>query len=199
MAVDLTMCWLIHVTGVLYQQDLFDYAAAVLHICEQNVSSEDTVDKLSEIESRITHRFRQANASGVGPIVGSALYGMFMALLCTMLLVVTPNLGWALRFECILYLVMGLTIQFAVIRQLTAVAETHEYDVLRELNNPRTISQSRGLIGELLLTHLQSLGWGFRFGGSLIDNRMLSSSFGGLIVAAIAAIGQMVLGHVPGM
>merc|ERR1712008_173002 len=54
---------------------------------------------------------------------------------------------------------------------MARVSETFEYDVLRALNTPIVLKHAQRHLGQQLLPHLRSLGWGFRVGGSVIGLR----------------------------
>jgi len=193
MTVGIVFAWQASFTCGLYTHDLHCYAAAVIRICDDPPSIDEAVVSLSKIELGITQRFRRANSSWIRPIICAGFYGVFLALLSCMMLVANQGLGAYDQAMLAFFVGLGICIFVMAIQPLTAVAETQEYDVLRELNNPQTIAASRPLIGDLLLAHLQSLEWGFRFGGSLIDNRKLSSSLAGLVVTAIASVCQATL------
>lgn len=75
---------------------------------------------------------------------------------------------------------------------LSRVADSVENDLIHDLNEPVCIAASRSLIGDLLLAHLRELGWGFRFGGSLIDGPKVMSTLGALVISAVSAIAQQV-------
>merc|ERR1712060_893681 len=56
---------------------------------------------------------------------------------------------------------------------LALVAETVEYDVIRALNTPAILRQAQKHLGQQMLPHLTNLEWGFRFGGAVINTRIV--------------------------
>merc|ERR1711920_1118392 len=62
---------------------------------------------------------------------------------------------------------------FCLTYPLALVAETIEYDVLRALNTPTILRQAQNHIGQQMLPHLINLEWGFRFGGCVINTKIV--------------------------
>lgn len=89
----------------------------------------------------------------------------------------------------LLSLIVGLGL---ALRPLGHVANAVEEDIVRDLNDSITLAQSRSLIGDLFLGHLSSLGWGFRYGGFLIDSKKVTNTIAGVTITVMSAIGQQV-------
>merc|ERR1712039_1138790 len=79
-----------------------------------------------------------------------------------------------------------------ILSPISLVADSVEHDLIHDLNEPVCIAASRSLIGDLLLAHLRELGWGFRFGGTLIDGPKVVSMLSCLVVSAVSAVAQQV-------
>merc|ERR1712107_265997 len=54
-----------------------------------------------------------------------------------------------------------------------AVSETFENDVLRALNDPLVMNRAQRYFGQQMLAHLHTLDWGLRFGGTVINVRLM--------------------------
>ena len=59
------------------------------------------------------------------------------------------------------------------LRPIAAVAETFEYEVMREINVPSVLHGALSLLGDQLLPHVLHLDWGFRFGGRVINKQSM--------------------------
>merc|ERR1740121_1037045 len=103
----------------------------------------------------------------------------------------TDELMWAiigLVFVATLIQSMGLP--------LAQVAEVFEYDVLHALNNPLVVKNAQQYFGQQLLSHLHTLGWGFRFGQTVINLRLIMNVLAALMVTIITSVSQAVLQHI---
>ena len=84
------------------------------------------------------------------------------------------------------------TISFLTL-PLAYVAERFEYDALREINTPLVIHRSQRWYGQLLLSHVKLLEWGFRIGGVTVNLRMGMQVIAGLALTALATLSQQIL------
>merc|ERR1712039_484480 len=147
-------------------------------------------------EVSVTFRLRWASATWVRAVL------LFIVCLCFAALVIVTYLMsgknqtmnsvvWAsatLVFVATLIQSMGLP--------LAQVAEVFEYDVLHALNNPLVVKNAQQYFGQQLLSHLHTLGWGFRFGQTVINLRLIMNVLAALMVTIITSVSQAVLQHI---
>merc|ERR1711920_1220118 len=79
---------------------------------------------------------------------------------------------------------------------LARVAETFEYEVYRALNNPVVMRESQRHFGQQFLTHLRTLDWGFRFGGTVISVKIVMHITVAMVVTVFTTVGQAMLDKV---
>merc|ERR1711953_1458107 len=79
---------------------------------------------------------------------------------------------------------------FVLVFPVAAVAETFEYDVLRALNNPLVCNRAQRHFGQQLLAHLRTLDWGFRFGGTVINAKLVMNIGMALIISIVTTVSQ---------
>merc|ERR1712060_147025 len=87
-------------------------------------------------------------------------------------------------FAVVLLVVGNAAVAFPIAR----VAETFEYDVLRALNRPEVVRSAQRHFGQQFLSHLKTLEWGFRAGGTVISMRIIAQFFMGLIITVSTAM-----------
>merc|ERR1712007_302660 len=78
---------------------------------------------------------------------------------------------------------------------LAQVAEVFEYDVLHALNNPLVLRNARRHLGDQLLSHLHTLGWGFRAGQTVINLRLVMNVLAAMLITIITSVSQAALQH----
>merc|ERR1712187_285650 len=81
---------------------------------------------------------------------------------------------------------------------VAAVAETFEYDVLRALNNPLVVNRAQRHFGQQLLSHLRTLDWGFRFGGTVINAKLVMNVVMALTITMVTTVSQAFFTTIPG-
>merc|ERR1719291_355634 len=92
-----------------------------------------------------------------------------------------PTLFW-------LWLLVLLSALIVILlSQMAAVAETFHYDVLRALNNPSMLKEAQKYFGQQLLSHLNTLEWGFRVGGIVICPRLVSQIAFTLLIGIVTS------------
>merc|ERR1711972_1034969 len=82
----------------------------------------------------------------------------------------TQDLVWA---TLALLLLAGISIAMGL--PIATVAEVFEYDVLHALNNPSVVQMSQRYFGHQFLDHLHTLSWGFMFGQTVINLRLITN------------------------
>merc|ERR1712228_1121841 len=121
-------------------------------------------------------------------VIEILLFGFVALLSCTRLLLSETRLtyDWSVALAFTTFCLILLS------APLAAVAETWEYDVLRALNNPSALHHAQRHFGEQLLDHLRTLDWGFRVGGTVINNRMVVQIATALIITSVTAVSQSI-------
>merc|ERR1712228_828459 len=146
------------------------------------------VPSLRKLEFTVSARLRYASTTWVRfTMLEILLFGIVALVACSRLLLSDTSSftsGWIMILVTTSLLVLVLS------GPLAAVAETFEYDVLRALNNPSVIKHSQQHFGQQLLAHLRTLDWGFRFGGAVINNRMVVHVATALVITTVTAVSQ---------
>merc|ERR1712190_9448 len=88
-----------------------------------------------------------------------------------------------------LALIFLTTVIVSLAAPLARVAETFEYEVYRALNNPLVMRESQRHFGQQFLTHLRTLDWGFRFGGTVINVKIVMNVAIAMMVTVITTVG----------
>merc|ERR1712194_358949 len=87
-----------------------------------------------------------------------------------------------------LWMLMGYSALIVVLlAPMAAVAETFEYEVLKVLNSLSTWNASQKYFSIPLLSHVKSLDWGFRIGGIVIGQRVLSQVSVALLISLLVS------------
>merc|ERR1712008_354225 len=166
-----SLCFHVFMLSKLHAYELLCYARATAELLE---SSEAPLPFLNEVEALIGARFRRASqtwaAATVRCIAVACLICVFL-----MLQIVAGRSSGMDALWCFAAAAMYLTLVVLLGMPLARVAEVFEYDVLRALNTPLVINHSQKHLGQQLLSHLSTLGWGFRIGGTVVNMRLVSS------------------------
>merc|ERR1711920_427826 len=93
-------------------------------------------------------------------------------------------------FGWVMIIVISSSLVLVLSAPLAIVAETFEYDVLRALNNPSVLKHAQQHFGQQLLAHLRTLDWGFRVGGTVINNKMVVNVATALVITSVTAVSQ---------
>merc|ERR1711990_633838 len=73
---------------------------------------------------------------------------------------------------------------------IAAVSETFEYDVLRALNDPLVMNRAQRYFGQQMLTHVRTLDWGFRVGGTVINVRLIMNIVTAMAITLVTTLSQ---------
>merc|ERR1712217_778068 len=87
---------------------------------------------------------------------------------------------------CIILLALALSLA----TPLAATAETFDFDVPRNLNNPLVMQKAQKHFGQQLLNHIITLEWGFRFGGTVITVQMVRDIITAMCLAMVTTVSQ---------
>merc|ERR1711879_247066 len=72
-------------------------------------------------------------------------------------------------------IIVCMSVAACFLSPLAFVAETFQYDVLRALNTPLILNRAQKFFGQQFLNHLHTLDWGLRFGGQVLNTRIVVS------------------------
>merc|ERR1712039_303596 len=94
--------------------------------------------------------------------------------------------------EAALFVAVQGLVMCALTFPLALVSETFEYDVIRALNTPTILKRAQKHFGQQVLHHLTKLDWGFRFGGAVINTKIIVNILYALVLTFIASFVQAV-------
>ncbi|CAK0895820.1 unnamed protein product [Prorocentrum cordatum] len=178
---------LVFVASKLHEHDLMRYAGAVVKAMPRS-DSDVIVPSLRKLEFTVSARLRYASTTWVRfTVLEILLFGILALVACTRLLL-SETTSFTSGWSMILILASSLVVVLSA--PLASVAETFEYDVLRALNNPSVLKQAQQHFGQQLLAHLQTLDWGFRVGGTVINNKMVVQVATALVITSVTAVSQ---------
>merc|ERR1711972_1276876 len=115
----------------------------------------------------------------MGTWVRAAL--MFLMFCCILVLIIVTYLlsGGGKSAQDLMWATIALSllagISVAMGLPIATVAEVFEYDVLHALNNPLVVQMSQRYFGHQFLAHLHTLSWGFMFGQTIINLRLITN------------------------
>merc|ERR1711920_1216962 len=78
-------------------------------------------------------------------------------------------------FSSVFFVLVGMVFVGTFGAPLASVARAYEYDLLHALNTPEVLARADQHLGENMLPHLQALEWGFRFGQTVINMKVITS------------------------
>ena len=178
---------LVFLVSKLHEHDITCYAGAIVKAMPRADSSV-VMPSLTKLEFTVTARLRYASSTWVRFIVLEiSVFGILALVACTRLLfseATSTAYGW------ISILVVTSSLVLVLAAPLAAVAQTFEYDVFRALNNPSVLKHAQQHFGEQLLDHMRTLDWGFRVGGTVINNKMVSQVATALVITSVTAVSQ---------
>jgi hypothetical protein len=181
--------YLVILAAKLHRHDLLCFAAAMTQAMESDGEASDVVLRLKEYELLVTAQLCYASRTWVSFMVyEAAFYGLFN--LIAVLFLVSQNAesdmwsGGLMTASVLIVLVLA---------PMAQVSETFEDDVLRQaLNNPTTLKGSQKHFGQQFLPHLKSLQWGFRVGGIVITQSLITQIAGTLLIGFVTIATSMV-------
>merc|ERR1711920_1172133 len=175
---------MVFLVSKLHEHDLMCYAGAMNKAVPRDDSSV-VVPSLRKLEFTISARLRHASTTWVRfTVLEILLFGTWALVACARLLLSETSSssgGW------IAILVLTSSLVLVLSAPLAAVAETFEYAVLRALNNPSVLHLAQQHFGEQLLDHLRALDWGFRVGGTVINNKMVAQVALAMVITSVTA------------
>jgi len=176
-----------------HKHELMWYAHALAEILQMDDGQTELMEQLSAAESSVTARLRQASATWVkSAIFALAGISLMIVVLVTYLMSDLDKTTEDLLFAIPVGLML-LTFLFLIGTPIAGVAEVFEYDVLHALNNPLVVKNAQRHFGQQLLPHLHTLGWGFRFGQTVINLRIIVNVFAALMITIITSVSHSVL------
>jgi hypothetical protein len=186
----LGIVWATRLLCKLHQHELMWYANALAEVLEEDQGYSDLMSQLSTAELSVTFRLRWASSTWVRAVL------LFLVCLCILILVIVTylmsgkdqSMGSVILASAFLVFTAGLIIAMGL--PLAQVAEVFEYDVLHALNNPLVVQNAQRYFGQQLLSHLHTLGWGFRFGQTVINLRLVMNVLAALMVTIITSVSQ---------
>jgi len=188
----LSFVLLVKLSAKLHQHELLCYAGAVSMAIETDHIEVNVVPALAKLERTIAQRLRNASESWVRHSLYSIGMVLTLFLMCCMHLLSYHKSSVLDVGPVALGGVMFLSVGWSALYPLAFVAETFEYDVLRYLNNPVLIQNAQRYFGQQMLSHLHTLQWGFRCGGTLITTRIVVNVGGACFLALATSVSQAV-------
>jgi len=185
--------WVVHLCCTLHKHDLLCYAGAVATALERDNHPGDIVVALQKLECTVASRLRHASATWVRFTVYVLALMWIISTIIAMSLLAIPNFGTGTIAWCTLVCTTCLAAGTLMGFPLASVAETFEYDVLLALNHPVVLNKAQRYFGQQLLSHLHTLEWGFRFGGTVISTKFVTSVAAALIITMSSAVSQALL------
>jgi len=179
----------VFMTSKLHEYDLLCYSGALAKTFEEN--TENPLPLLQEVEKLIGDRFRHASETWAATTIRCCVLLGFSFIFMMFELLSIDSLNrkfWLVLGKGLSFLTALLLLVFP----MAQVSETFHYDVLRALNNPLIIKQAQRHLGEQLLSHLQSLDWGFRVGGTVLSKRQVTTITMAVLTSMVATISQKV-------
>jgi len=185
--------WCARLMCHFHKHELMWYANALAEMLKIEDVQPQLMDQLSSAETSITNRLRQASTTWVKSVILTlGGFSLMILVLVTYLMsdIQKEVIDFSLAVSNLILLVSLLLLCGAPV---ATVAEVFEYDVLHALNNPLVVKNAQRHFGQQLLSHLHTLGWGFRFGQTVIDLRIIVNIVAALLISVITSVSQAML------
>lgn len=184
------LAWLSIFAGKLHRFDLRKYSRTLAAAVEATGTHDDILHVLKKYEATVTRRLRLASRAWVRYEVLIVALNSGVGLCVCMAVFLQESVdifGAAVLFLGI------LSSNVQVCYSLTLVADTFEYDVLKDLNNPVVMNRVQKYMGQQFLHHIKTLDWGFRFGGTVLNTRLAMQLTVPLAVGILSALFKLLL------
>jgi hypothetical protein len=186
---------LVYISCDLHDYELKWYANGLAECLINDTLTFDLLPPMTRTEEMVTSRLRFASSSWAAVSLSSCMFmAVSFVVTATQMLTMPLDIWEVCRHSA--YLISMLLFMAFLIFPIAQVAETFEYDVLRALNKPSIVHHAQRYFGQQLLSHLHTLNWGFRVGGTMINASLVMRLVTAVGATAVATISQAALQHV---